>query len=141
MEEMMVNFTGTAEEKAFKSKIHQMLLLNELGGVEARAYQLGIGDGKSGYSFGFAQWDLVTNNQTAWGILYDILQNATIWNEFSFEYEYVIDDNDPNTSRARDTIIESLKNKAKYRVGDPRSFSSNDIADINTALSSAYGKN
>jgi hypothetical protein len=61
VEEMMVDFTGTAEEKAFKSKIHQMLLLNELGGLEARAYQLGIGDGKSGYSFGFAQWDLVTN--------------------------------------------------------------------------------
>ena len=138
---MMVDFTGTAEEKAFKSKIHQMLLLNELGGVEARAYQLGIGDGKSGYSFGFAQWDLVSNNQTAWGILHDILQNAIVWNDFSFEHEYVIDDGDPNTDRSHDTTIEALKNKAKYRVGDPRSFSSDDVVHINTALSSEYGKN
>ena len=51
----MVDFTGTTEEKVFKSKIHQILLLNELGGVEASAYQLGIGNGKSGYSFGYCR--------------------------------------------------------------------------------------
>src|SRR5262249_16043035 len=103
---MMVDFTWTAEEKACKSKINQMLVLKEVGGVEANAYKLGTGNRKSGYSFGFAQWDLVSNHAIAWGILYDILQNATILNDFTFEHDYVIDDGDPNTNRARDSIIE-----------------------------------
>src|SRR5262249_48342077 len=114
MEEMMVDFTGTAEEKAFKNKIHQMLLLNELGGIEAKAYRLSLANSSSGYSFGFVQWDLAKNNRMAWGILFDILQNATILNDFSFEHEYIVDDNNSSTDRAHDTIIESLRKKARY---------------------------
>src|SRR3989338_7982249 len=102
----MLTFTGTSYQIAWKQKIHDVLVLNELGGNTALAYVLSYAGSKSGYSFGYAQWD-IAKNATAAGILKDILQNAK-----NADGQYIIADGDQNTGRADDTVIKALMEQA-----------------------------
>ena len=46
------------ELTAFESKYHQLLVNNELGGNESAAFKISHARvGKSGYSYGYMQWD------------------------------------------------------------------------------------
>jgi len=129
----MLTFTGTSYQIAWKQKIHDVLVLNELGGNTALAYVLSYAGSKSGYSFGYAQWD-IAKNATAAGILKDILQNAK-----NADGQYIIADGDQNTGRADDTVIKALMEQAIKPGGTSLTTEQRNL--INQALSSAYGQN
>jgi Ca2+-binding RTX toxin-like protein len=128
----MINFTGTATEILWKNKFHNLFLLNELGSGLYSAYELNYAGSKSGYSFGYAQWDLA-NNGFGQNLFEDILLNAVDGNG-----NYIIDDGDPNTSRQNDLLVQTLISLSELTGG--QSLSSADKSLIGMALSSTYGQ-
>jgi len=128
----MLTFTGTAYQITWKQKMHSVFVLNELG--PASPYVLSYAVlGKSGYSFGYPQWD-VANNDAAVVILLDILQNATNASD-----QYIIQDGDPNTGRNDDALIQTLMSLAVQPGGTSLTAAQRSLID--QALSSAYGQN
>ena len=100
---MSVIITGTAYEIYWKQLIFEVLKKNEAD--ESKAYALNwAGTKKSGYSFGYVQWDLASTNPTGRNLLLDILMKATDVNG-----NYLVADIDPQTQREDDTLIRKTR--------------------------------
>ena len=128
---MSVIITGTPYQIQWKQLIFEVLKKNEAN--ESQAYQLSFaGTNKSGYSFGYVQWDLASLNPVGRTLLSDILKNATDANG-----NYIVADNDPLTQRENDALVRSLLNNSQFAGGT--SLLPSEITLISQALSSAYG--
>lgn len=56
-------FTGGDNLTGFALSVHRVLIQNELSKDTAKAYELSNAGGKSGYSFGPLQWDLLKDHR------------------------------------------------------------------------------
>lgn len=130
----MLTFTGTADQITWKQKIHDVLVRNELGGNTNLAFALSFAGSRSGYSFGYAQWDLATNSTVRNTTFLEILQNATDANG-----QFIIHDDDPTTGRTNDTLIQTLMNQVGLAGGNSLTTLQRNLID--QALSSVYGQN
>jgi Ca2+-binding RTX toxin-like protein len=128
-----INFTGSAEEKASKQKAFNVLKKNELEGDSAYAIKFAGKNSKSGWSFGWTQFD-VRNNEEAKKKLTTILQNAK-----NSAGNYIIDDGDVTTTeRKDDKKVKALVDKAA--MNSSTALSTDEKTLINSALSSTLGK-
>ena len=58
-----VRFTGGDNLTDFALSVHRVLIQNELSKDTAKAYELSNAGGKSGYTFGPLQWDLLKDHR------------------------------------------------------------------------------
>lgn len=120
----MIEFTGnTPEEITWKRKLHAVLFRNELGNNPVLAFQLSNAGGRSGWSFGYPQWDLVGNAARASSILTEILRTATTGGQ------RIVGDDDITR------LVESAKSAPGSGI-----LSDADRNLINQALNSAEGR-
>ncbi len=135
---MSITFTGTPEIIRKKNLIHGPLFQNELSSILSSVYKLShAGTGKSGYSFGFPQWDVLhptkvdETGRTDRDLLLDILRNAK-----DSSGNYIISDALDTTNRNQDEKINTLYSN----IINNKSLSDSDKNLVNQALSSTYGK-
>lgn len=109
----------------FKKKLHQVFLKNELGNKSPYSLcHAGADRPKSGFSFGYNQWD-VANNETGFDLLADILTQARDDRGEAFL-----------TGDARSTILKTLKTSK----GNPNALAADQVRLVNAALQSDYGR-
>jgi hypothetical protein len=111
-----MNFTGTAQEIAFKVRLDRVLRKNEIGNLtEYALYYAGVST--SGWSFGVPQFDLGQQNTRVVEYLAKVLLEAR-----KPDGTYLIDDNNSATDRGspkkpEDTVVIGLLAKAQQKGG------------------------
>jgi hypothetical protein len=132
-----MNFTGTAQEIAFKVRLDRVLRKNEIGNLtEYALYYAGVST--SGWSFGVPQFDLGQQNTRVVEYLAKVLLEAR-----KPDGTYLIDDNNSATDRGspkkpEDTVVIGLLAKAQQKGG--AGLSPIERALVTQALDSSEGR-
>jgi hypothetical protein len=115
-----MRFTGGDNLTGFKKLVHQVMMQNELRNGEGAYVISHAKAGRSGYSFGPIQWDLL-NNETGVEIFTDVLTNAKdLNNSLIFN------------SQNKNAVLNSVTSQGS-------SLTIEQINLVNQALSSSYG--